>query len=97
MRELKVGETDSDKVLIAKYQGQIYSVGNFCTHFGAPLTWGALFEDKVKCPWHAAAFSIVTGELEGAPSLDGLPKFDVVERDGRHFVKVPAQIPKSQT
>jgi hypothetical protein len=37
MMELKVGEGEKDKILIAKYDGKIYAVGNYCTHFGAPL------------------------------------------------------------
>lgn len=38
MRELKVGDGDQDKVLISKYKGQIYAIGAFCSHFGAPLS-----------------------------------------------------------
>ena len=97
MKDLKVGPKDDDKVLISRYQGKIHAVGNYCTHFGAPLHTGQLFDDKVYCPWHAAAFSVVTGALEGAPGVDGLPRFDVVERDGKFFVQVPTNLPRSQT
>jgi nitrite reductase/ring-hydroxylating ferredoxin subunit len=38
-----------------------------------------LFDDKVLCPAHAAGFSIVTGEPEYAPGLNGIPTFGVVE------------------
>jgi len=58
MKDLKIGPTDNDTVLIAKHDGKLYSVGNYCTHFGAKLTTGALFGDRVFCPWHAASFSI---------------------------------------
>ncbi len=77
-RVLKVGEKDDDVVLIAKYQGKIYAVGNFCSHFGVPLDGGVLFDDKVLCPAHAAGFSIITGQPDGGPGLDGLPSFPVV-------------------
>ena len=40
MKPLKVGPKDNDKVLIARYQGKIYAVGNYCTHSGAPLHMG---------------------------------------------------------
>lgn len=86
---LKVGEKDGDKILIAKYQGKIYAVGNFCSHFGVPLDGGVLYDDKVLCPAHAAGFSIITGAPEGGPGLDGLPSFQVVERDGKYFVQLP--------
>jgi nitrite reductase/ring-hydroxylating ferredoxin subunit len=61
MKELPVGNGPQDKVLIAKYKGELHAVGNYCTHFGAPLSTGILFDDKVACPWHGAAFSVVTG------------------------------------
>ena len=60
-RVLKVGTKDDEVVLIAKYQGKIYAVGNFCSHFGVPLDGGVLFDDKVLCPAHSAGFSIITG------------------------------------
>lgn len=58
MRSIKVGEKDDEKVLISRYQGKLYATGNFCSHFGVPLEGGMLFDDKVLCPAHSAAFSI---------------------------------------
>lgn len=89
MRDLKVGDEDSDKVLIARYNGKLYSVGNFCTHFGVPLSHSVLFDDKVICPAHNAAFSIITGYPEQAPGKKALPVFEIIEQDGKYFVKVP--------
>ena len=89
MRSIMVGEQKSDKVLIARYQGKLYSTGNFCSHFGVPLEGGMLFDDKVLCPAHAAGFSIISGLPEQAPGLSGLPTFPVVEKDGKFFVQVP--------
>jgi len=72
---LQVGEGNDQKVLIARYQGKLYSTGNFCSHFGVPLGFGVLVDDKVMCPAHAAGFSIMTGAAESAPGLDGIPSF----------------------
>jgi len=91
MKVLKVGEADDEKVLIARYQGKLYSTGNFCSHFGVPLNNGQLFDDKVLCPAHAAGFSIITGQPEQAPGLDGIPSFPVVEREGVSYVQLPAE------
>ena len=97
MRELKVGEGEEDKILITRYQGKIHAVGNYCTHFGAPLNTGILFDDKVLCPWHGAGFNVVTGAVDGAPSLDGLPVFKVTQKDSKLFVTVPEKLPKKRT
>ena len=80
--------------MVAKYNGKLHSVGNYCSHFGAPLSWGVLFDDKVMCPFHAAAFSIVTGAPELAPALDVIPKYDVVEKNGKHYVQVKLPLQK---
>lgn len=96
MRSLKVGDADGEKVLISRYQGKLYATGNFCSHFGVPLEGGMLFDDKVLCPAHAAGFSVVSGEPELAPGLNGIPSFPVHEKDGKFFVQLPASgLPKS--
>jgi nitrite reductase/ring-hydroxylating ferredoxin subunit len=97
MKELKVGPKDDDKVLISRVQGKLYAVGNYCSHFGAPMSTGLMFDDKVLCPWHAAAFSVKTGAVENAPGMDGLPKFDITEKDGKNFVTVPVPLPRKHT
>ena len=97
MFALKVGDKDGDKILIAKYKGKIYACGNFCTHFGVPLAGSVLFDDKVICPAHNAAFSIIDGFPEYAPALNGLPTFEVFEEDGKYFVKLPSNFKDSQT
>ena len=96
MKEIKVGPKDSDKVLIARNKGKLHAVGAYCTHFGAPLSWGVLFNDKVLCPFHGAGFNIETGAIDGAPALDSLAKFDIVEKDGKSYVKIPEVLPKSK-
>jgi apoptosis-inducing factor 3 len=79
-------------VLITRYNGQLHAIGAYCSHFGAPLVNGVLFDDKVLCPWHAAGFSVTTGALELAPGRDGVPKYNITEKDGKHFVTVPKKI-----
>jgi nitrite reductase/ring-hydroxylating ferredoxin subunit len=92
MKELKVGEGKTDNVLITRYQGKLYAIGAYCSHFGAPLVQGVLFDDKVLCPWHAAGFSVTSGALELAPGRDGVPKYTVFERNGKWFVIVPEKL-----
>ena len=98
MKALKVGDSNDQKVLISKYQGKLYATGNFCSHFGVPLEGGYLIDDQVLCPAHLAGFSIVTGEIERAPGLDGLPTFPIIEEDGKFFVQVPKDgLPKKKS
>lgn len=96
MRELVVGDGEEDKVLVAKYKGKLRCIGNYCSHFNLPLAKSVMADDKVICPFHNAAFSILTGEPENAPAFDGLPVFEVVEKEGKIYAKVPYPLPKKK-
>lgn len=89
MRELKVGDGEQDKVLVSRVKGKLYAIGAYCSHFGFPLSKGSLYDDKVMCPLHAAAFSVTTGAIESSPGLDGVPAYEIVEVDKKFYVKVP--------
>ncbi|KAK7794502.1 hypothetical protein R5R35_004720 [Gryllus longicercus] len=81
MKAFEVG--DHGKILVVRQKGQIYAVGNKCTHYGAPLHTGALGDGHVRCPWHGACFNLATGDIEDFPGLDSLPCFKVeVQKDG---------------
>jgi nitrite reductase/ring-hydroxylating ferredoxin subunit len=72
MKELKVGDGELDTVLITKYKGELRAIGAYCTHLGAPLVNGLIFDDKVLCPYHLAGYSVVTGAFDGGPGLDNV-------------------------
>lgn len=61
MKEVQVGPNKEDIVLIARVGGEYYCVGAKCSHFAFNLAKGLLFDDKVICPLHNAAFSVKTG------------------------------------
>lgn len=90
MMAFTVGSEEGDKILLAKHEGKVYALSNFCSHFGVPLAGSVLFDDKVICPAHNAAFSIIDGFPEHAPAKDGLQTFEIIERDGKQYVKLPS-------
>lgn len=49
------------------------------------------------CPWHSASYNITTGALEGSPSLEGVPKYEILEKNGKFYAKVPTILPKGET
>lgn len=99
MKEVQVGPTKDDVILISKVNGKYYASGAKCTHFGFNLAKGILIDNKVICPLHAAAFSVQDGLPDEGPVYDGIPTYEIKERDGKLVVKVPkvlqmrAQIP----
>jgi apoptosis-inducing factor 3 len=80
------GSLDGKPVLIANVQGQYCAVSATCTHLGGPLGKGLLVDGAVRCPWHHARFSLLTGEALAAPAFDALTRFSTSVRDGRVVV-----------
>lgn len=89
MREVQVGPDPKDIVLVCKIEGKHYCVQSKCPHVGAPLGKGLLFDDKVVCPFHNAAFSVITGYPEMGPVFDGISTYEIREESGKLHIKVP--------
>ena len=93
MKQIQIGEDkEKDIILVVRHEGQLYALGAKCTHFGAPMATGMLFDDLVICPWHYAVFDIKTGYPESGPVVDALPKYEIMEKNGDVSVKVPKKI-----
>ena len=87
-QEAEVEGIEGGKVILVKHDGQVHALNANCTHYGAPLIKGVVTGDgRLTCPWHGACFNIATGDVEDAPALDPLHKFDVITKDGAVFVK----------
>lgn len=94
MKQFELG--DAGKVLVVKQNGEISALGTKCTHYGAPLSNGALSEGRVRCQWHGACFNIKTGDIEDFPGQDSLPCYQVtVTEQGQ--VKVRAKRTELET
>jgi len=74
MREFEV---EGGRVLVVRDDGEFRALGAKCTHYGASLANGSYCDGRVRCPWHGAAFSTRTGDIEDFPGLDSLPCYKV--------------------
>ncbi|KAL5120434.1 Apoptosis-inducing factor 1 [Pleosporales sp. CAS-2024a] len=87
-KEVEVEGIEGGKILLLKVQDKVHATSANCTHYGAPLAKGVLTPDgRLTCPWHGACFSVATGDVEDAPALDPISKYEVFERDGAVYVK----------
>lgn len=95
-QEAEVEGVDEGKVLLAKVQGTVHALSPKCTHYGAPLAKGVLTASgRLTCPWHGACFNVATGDIEDAPGLDPLAKFEITERDGAVYIKGEEKVIKA--
>lgn len=87
-QEVEVEGIEEGKILVCKVQDKIHALSHKCTHYGAPLAKGVLTGDgRLTCPWHGACFNVSTGDVEDAPALDPIAKFEIVQKDGGVYVK----------
>ena len=87
------GHVGEDPVLLARVDGEVFSIGASCTHYHAPLGDGLLVGHTVRCPWHHAHFCLRTGEALAAPAIDPVGRWNVEERNGTITVKAAAAPP----
>ncbi|HXJ42199.1 MAG TPA: FAD-dependent oxidoreductase [Bryobacteraceae bacterium] len=87
-----LGHFDGDAVLLVRKGEQVRAIGAQCTHYGGPLSEGLVEGDTIRCPWHHARFSLLTGEAEGAPALNPVTCFGVTHRDGKVIVSRKAEV-----
>lgn len=81
-------------MVVTRYDGKLYAIGAYCSHHGAPLVNGAVFDEKIISP-SVAAYCLINGQAETAPAMDGLPTYAVNEKDGKWFVRVTKGIEKT--
>ncbi|KAI9888197.1 MAG: hypothetical protein M1820_010241 [Bogoriella megaspora] len=87
-QEAEVEGIENGKVLLVKVKDELHALSPNCTHYGAPLKLGVVTgEGRLTCAWHGACFNIATGDVEDAPALDPLAKFEIVQRDGGVYIK----------
>jgi nitrite reductase/ring-hydroxylating ferredoxin subunit len=48
---------------IIMHQGKVYAMTAKCSHEGGPLQDGSIDGDDLICPWHSAAYNIMTGQV----------------------------------
>ena len=75
--QMVAGHAFGEPVLLVHVEPNWFALGAKCTHYGAPLSEGALVGETIRCPWHHACFELRNGAASAAPALNDLPMYDV--------------------
>jgi len=75
-------EIDNEPVVVFNIGGQIFAIGDRCTHDDAPLGDGDLEDHQVTCPRHGAKFDIRTGAALTLPAIEPTTVYPTRINDG---------------
>src|SRR5678815_4840635 len=95
--EMKEVTVDERRILLARVGDNFHAVSATCTHYGGPLAKGALCGTRVVCPWHHAAFNVVTGDMEDPPALDSLVSYSLRVEGEKILLSVPEETDDRRT
>ena len=81
-----IGDTP---IVVFNIGGQLFAIGDVCTHDDGPLGDGDIEDFNVTCPRHGAKFDVRTGKVTSMPAVEDIPAYPVQVRDGIIFLGVP--------
>lgn len=76
-------------IVIFNIAGQLFAIGDVCTHDDGPLGDGLLEGNNVVCPRHGAEFDVRNGKAMQMPAVIDIPAYPVLVKNGSIFVGVP--------
>ncbi len=84
-------ELGDKPIVIFNIAGQLFAVGDVCTHDDGPLGDGVVEGYHIVCPRHGAEFDVQTGKAVQMPAVIDIPAYPVRIRDGTVFVGLPKE------
>lgn len=76
-------------VVVLNIAGQLFAIGDVCTHDDGPVGDGDLDGYNIICPRHGAEFDVRTGKVMKMPAVVDIPAYPVQVRDGNIYLGIP--------
>ena len=76
------------RIAVFRLGGEVFAIGDRCSHAEASLAEGEMFEGSVECPRHGAEFDLTTGEPGSFPATKPVPVFAASVEDGDVYLTV---------
>lgn len=82
-------EIASQPIMLFNIAGQVFAIGDVCSHDDGPLGDGTIEDHHVVCPRHGAEFDVRNGKAVSMPAVVDIPAYPVKIVDDVIFVGVP--------
>ncbi len=77
------------RLILLRWQGQVYAVSSLCPHAAADLSGGEFYRGKLECPDHGYCFDVRTGRtLWPEDEAVRLKQYPVKEEGGQIKVRL---------
>ena len=76
-------------IVIFNIAGQLFAIGDVCTHDDGPLGDGDIEGFNVVCPRHGAEFDVRTGKVTSMPAVVDIPAYPVRIVEGIIEIGIP--------
>ena len=80
---------DDAQIIVFNLAGQLYAIGDICSHDGNVLNDAPVEGYEVVCPRHGARFDLRNGKATSLPAVVGIPAYPVRVQAGQIEVGVP--------
>jgi len=84
-------EIDNLPIVVFNIGGQLYAIGDVCSHDDGPLGDGDVEGMEVICPRHGARFDIRSGKVTALPAVEDIPAYPVRVVDGEIEIGLPLE------
>jgi 3-phenylpropionate/trans-cinnamate dioxygenase ferredoxin subunit len=84
-------EIEGLPIVIFNIAGQLFAIGDVCSHDNGPLGDGLLDGNLIVCPRHGAEFDIRTGKAVTLPAVVDIPAYPVLVVDGKIEIGIPKE------
>ena len=78
-------------IVIFNIAGQLFAIGDVCTHDDGPLGDGTIEAFNVVCPRHGAEFDVRTGKVMQMPAVVDIPAYPVRVVEGQIQIGIPKE------
>ena len=82
-------EVEGRSIVIFNLSGQLFAIGDVCSHDNGPVGDGEIEENEIICPRHGARFDIRTGKATSLPAVVDIPAYPVRVVDGMLEIGLP--------
>jgi 3-phenylpropionate/trans-cinnamate dioxygenase ferredoxin component len=87
-------EIGEHRIAVFRVDGDVYAIGDRCSHAEASLAEGEVFDGEVECPRHGSAFDLATGEPQTLPATRPVPVYTTAVIDGDVYITIDDVVPQ---